>query len=111
MNTTTFKRKLHNKDTPFALISQTLLQDRRLSIIAIGIMSFLLSNANNYVVYVDVIKNIGKLTDTQFSNAWKMLQKYKYIETINKGRGCWHIIINEYGDLRQPLDEFSSGGS
>ena len=95
MNQTEYYRMNHNKSNPYLKISRSLVQDKRLSAIAVGLMTIILSNSDNFKLNVSYLKQVSQLTKTQFYNAWNDLQKYQYVIQKKVGKGSWHYIINE----------------
>ena len=85
----------HNNKNPYLKISRSLVQDRSLSAIAIGLMSIILSNNDSFTIKVGYLKMVSKLTRTQFYNAWNDLQKYQYVIQKQSGKNSYHYIINE----------------
>jgi hypothetical protein len=95
MNQTTYFRMEHDKKNPFVIISRALTQDRRLSAISIGLMTIILSNSNDFHLNVRYLKNVSRLTRTQFYKAWNELQEYQYVIQKQEGKNSYHYIINE----------------
>ncbi len=95
MNQTTYHRMQHNKEHPYVMISRSLVKDNRLSASAIGLMSIILSNRDDFILNVSHLKRVSQLTKTQFYKAWNTLQEYQYIIQKINGTGSWHYIVNE----------------
>ena len=95
MNQTIYYRSVHNKENPYLQISRALIQDDRLSAIAVGLMVIILSNNDSFVLNVGHLKKVSKLTKTQFYKAWDSLQEYQYVVQRKSGKNSWHYIVNE----------------
>lgn len=95
MNQTIYYRSVHNKENPYLQISRALIQDDRLSAIAVGLMVLILSNNDSFVLNVGHLKKVSKLTKTQFYKAWDSLQEYQYVLQRKSGKNSWHYIVNE----------------
>ena len=95
MNQTAYYRLDHNKSNPYLKISRSLVQDKRLTAIAVGLMVKILSNSDNFVLNASYLKQVSQLTKTQFYKAWNDLQKYQYVIQKKVGKGSWHYIVNE----------------
>lgn len=95
MNQTTYHRSHHDENNPYLRINRFLVQDTRLTAIAVGLMAIILSNNDSYVLYAGHLKKVSRLTKTQFQKAWNDLQEYQYVIQKKSGKNSWHYIINE----------------
>jgi len=95
MNTTIIHRMKHDKLNYYTKISRKLLQDKRLSVIAIGLMCMILSNNDKYIINVANLKISSKLTRKQFYDAWNKLQELQYVIQSRTGKNTYNFIINE----------------
>jgi len=103
MNQTTYHRSVHNTNNPYVRISRSLIQDRRLSALAVGLMAIILSNSDNFILNVGHLKKVSQLTKTQFYKAWNALQEYQYVILKQSGKNTWHHIINEDPNTQKNL--------
>ena len=83
---------MKNKNNPYLTVSNKLIKDERLSLDAKGIMIEILSNADSFVVYVEVLKKKTKLTRKRFYDAWNLLQELGYVEAQRKGNNYLYNI-------------------
>lgn len=96
---TIYNRKKKSKDYNKKLIPICIMKDRKLNAQEIGLIVYLLSNADSFVINKEnVIKEFIKRGDSRNSieNAWKNLYQLKYLQCnrLGKGKGIqW--IVNE----------------
>lgn len=80
-NKTTINRAPHTKDSKnYQCISVSVTQSGLLSAEEIGIMTYLLSNSNKFIINKDYVKSFLKLADTRGNKAWKNLIDLGYIQ-------------------------------
>lgn len=93
-NTTTYNRALNDRDHPYTLISNTLINDERLSFYEKGLMTWILSNSDKYVLNMNHAGDISGFGKTIRDKASKRLQKLGYLKN-ERVNGGWHWIVNE----------------
>lgn len=86
-----------NKD--FVVINRTVLNDKRLSWKAKGIMAYMLAMPDDWVFYLDELETHSTDGQTSFRNGFNELKKYGY--TVRKrerkpnGKFEWRTIVHE----------------
>jgi len=102
-NKTIYYRASHDEKHPYTMISNTLIKDNRLSILEKGLMIYLLSNSDKYVINKSVILRDSGHGRKAIDNAFKNLKELNYIAYMyNKNVHTW--IINEYPEYCSQSD-------
>lgn len=97
--------KNYNKDKGFEIIPRDFLQDDRLSLQAIGLLSNLQSYPDTWVLHkTEVYKRFKKNGKTSVANAWEELVEEKYIVQLRRRNGKkWDYVY--YFNLERFTDE------
>ncbi len=107
-NSTLYNRAHHNEQNPFTVITNTLINDSRLTVVELGLMIKILSNSENYIfnsVYTQQTSGIGK---DKYNQSLKKLISLGYISKKAKNKGGWLWVINETPNIPTELTQISS---
>ena len=98
-NTTIYHRSVKDKNNYYTMISNKLVKDDRLSFIEVGIMTWILSNNDSFILNKGFIQKRSGLGRTVFNRAWKALEDLGYIQSYKamiSGQGSvYQYTINE----------------
>jgi len=97
VNKTTFNRVKNYTDMGehFVMVSDTIVKKAGLPFLEVGIMTYLLSMDDKWVVNSTQIQKASGVGRTVFDKAWKHLQSEGYINKKSMQGGGWHWTINE----------------
>jgi len=84
----------HDEDNPYVMVSNKVVRDRRLSLLAKGIMLELLSNSDTWVTVKSELFKRSGVGRVSFGRAWDELKETGYLEIVQK-QGGWEYIITE----------------
>lgn len=114
-NQTVFRRA-HNRENPYAQIARATLQDKRLSWKARGLLSYLLSKPDDWIILFSHLVNEAPDGKASLQTAIKELQRHGYLEKRmirdEKGRIVrWENLIHEFSIVEEnPETDFRDLG-
>lgn len=79
-NQTTYNRAKHDDSNKYTLIAFETVRDKRLTSNELGILVYILSHANDFVINKGMIQRWSRLGDHSFNKCWNDLKQYGYIE-------------------------------
>lgn len=91
-------RAPHDKQNPYTQVSNRLIKDDRVSPEALGVMTWILSNADDFVIRLKTIMKRFGIGRDKASGILKELETLQYIEREKhgqQGRFEWHIVAYE----------------
>jgi hypothetical protein len=98
-NTTRIIRSVNSSKHNFTPLSNELLQNPNLSLEAKGLVSFIISLPETWVIYKSQVQTALKMNKAKFNRVWKEAVEAGYIqmtkERIDKGRFNYHYIISD----------------
>ena len=104
-NSTTYNKCVHDEDHPYTMVSNSVIRDNRLDLLEVGIMTYLLSHDNNYIINTSYIQTISGIGQDRFYKKIKHLTELGYLNKIQILGGV-NWIINE-----TPLQVIENGTS
>lgn len=105
-NTTNYNRCEHSMEYPYTMLSNDLIKDQRLNLLEVGIMTYLLSNSDTYIINTSYIQRICGIGQDRFYKAIKHLTDLGYL-IKNQRKGSTNWIVNENPSY-QPKNENNS---
>lgn len=86
-------RAERDEDHPYTIISNVVMRDKRLGLLAKGIMAELLSNKDSWVVVKSEIFKKSEVGRCYFNKVWKDLEDYGYIHKTRIQGGWTYTIV------------------
>lgn len=102
-NSTKYNKCEHDEDHPYTMVSNSIIRDTRLDLLEVGIMTYLLSHDNNYIINTTYIQKISGIGQDRFYKKIKHLTELGYLNKIQILSGV-NWIINE-----MPLQVIENG--
>nr|CAB5223228.1 hypothetical protein UFOVP385_13 [uncultured Caudovirales phage] len=98
-NTTKIIRSVNTSKHNFTPISNQLIQNQSLSLEAKGLIMFIISLPETWIIYKCQVQSALKMNKTKFNRVWKESVEAGYIKVIkeraDKGRFNYHYIISD----------------
>lgn len=92
-NKTSFIRSKNDGISNFyTKVDNDMITDSRLDFVQVGIMTYLLSQSDGYVIFKKQIHTVSKLGRVIFNSAWSGLIELGYLENVRFRRGVRWII-------------------
>ena len=91
-NKTTYNRSDHNKNNPYTIISNKILEDKNLDYMGRLIMLTLLSHPDNWVINKERELRIIGCPHKKFNDAWKQLERLHYITRKRILNGTFWVV-------------------
>lgn len=93
-NQTIYNRVEHGTSSPFTIISNKCVNDNKLTFKEVGIMTYLLSQSDCWVVNKWKVLKVSGFGRVSFDKSWKTLEELGYIE-MERFQGGVKWTINE----------------
>lgn len=103
MNEKTILRKAKNKENPYAQISRSAVQDKKLSWKATGLLAYLLSLPDDWQVYLSDLAKRKASGTSATSSAYKELCEAGYIQKVSTRNEKGHFVKHEHFVHEAPL--------
>jgi hypothetical protein len=98
-NTTKIIRSVNTSKHNFTPISNQLIQNQSVSLEAKGLIMFIISLPESWIIYKCQVQSALKMNKTKFNRVWKEAVDAGYIKVIkeraDKGRFNYHYIISD----------------
>ncbi len=98
-NTTKIIRSVNTSKHNFTPLSNQLIQNQNLSLEAKGLIAFIISLPETWIIYKYQIQLALKMNKSKFNRIWKEAVDFGYIKVIkkrvDKGRFNYHYIISD----------------
>lgn len=98
-NTTKIIRSVNTSKHNFTPISNQLIQNVKLSLEARGLIMYIISLPEDWIIYKGQVQNALEMNKTKFNRIWKECIQFGYIqcikERVDKGRFNYHYVISD----------------
>lgn len=109
-NTTKIIRSVNTSKNNFTPLSNQLIQNQNLSLEAKGLIAFIISLPETWIIYKCQVQLALKMNKSKFNRIWKEAVDFGYIKVIkeraDKGRFNYHYIISDI----VTADDLTAGG-